>query len=108
MKCPGIDFPLPDFFSLPGMATMDAGMEVYQTGIVIVQGVCGAHDLQLRVVNELFMLRITHFRPESLAFRSSLTNRSATSGTAGLLSTAGHGLEALTSELKRGDGHPST
>jgi hypothetical protein len=33
------------------MAAVDAGMEVYQTGVTIVQGICVAHDLQLRVVN---------------------------------------------------------
>jgi hypothetical protein len=67
MKCPGIDFPLPDFFSLSGMATMDTGMEVYQTGVSTVQGVCVVHDLQLRL-NKVSVLRITRGRSERFAF----------------------------------------
>lgn len=57
------------------MAAMNADMEMYKTGITVVQCICAAHDLQLRVVNKVLMLRITHFRPESLAFYNSLTNK---------------------------------
>ena len=77
---------------------MDAGMDMYETGIKIVQGFCTAHDLQLRVVNKISILRITHFRPESLAFHNSLTNWSAMAGKA----CSGIGLsEGVEGEPKR-------
>lgn len=59
------------------MAAMNAGMEVYQTGVTTVQGVCVVHDLQLRVVHdkETSCSINTRFRRKRLAFNASLIDR---------------------------------
>lgn len=41
-----------DILSVPGLAAMDAGVDVYQIWFMVVRTGFAAHDLPLRVINK--------------------------------------------------------
>jgi hypothetical protein len=49
MKDSRVDLMIADVLSVPHLAAMDADVNVYQTGALSAQGICVAHDLQLRL-----------------------------------------------------------
>jgi hypothetical protein len=52
MKDPRVDLMVGDLFSISGLAAMNAGMEVYQTWLMIVRTGFPAHVLPLRVLDK--------------------------------------------------------